>query len=295
MVRLRHFSKSRVLYIVMICDFRVELLGSFVLVCSGADAEGLHNRCEREQVCAMHSGENQTDGLRQRRYHLPARYPRLGQYWRGDRLGDGLPGGDNGTDRHGADGADAGSEGLVESCTSTAPRPASKARNSRNPPLDHEQFAMATGGGLIRAGCRDPAMKPAPENPASGLAISRALTCAIQGRSTATGPPTAARSGSTTLTTHGMSASVVGRTVIPPASQFRSHWHRAPDARSPGRRGDGPSGRHWSSCRAARRCGERSCSCIRCRSCGPSFQLPNISIAASKVVIGILAEIGIRR
>lgn len=148
MVRLRHFSKSRVLYIVMICDFRVELLGSFVLVCSGADAEGLHNRCEREQVCAMHSGENQTDGLRQRRYHLPARYLRLGQYWRGDRLGDGLPGGDNGTGRHGADGGDAGSEGLVESCTSTAPRPASKARNSRNPPppLDHEQFAMATGG-----------------------------------------------------------------------------------------------------------------------------------------------------
>ena len=266
MVRLRHFSKSRVLNMAMICECRVELLGSFVLVCSGADAEGLHNRCEREGVRAMHSGENQTDGLRQRRYHLPARYLRLGQYWRGDRLGDGLPGGDNGTGRHGADGGDAGPEGLVESCISTAPRPASKAPNSRNPPLDHEPCStMATGGGPIRAGCRDPAMKPAPESPASELALSRAPTCAIQGRSTATSPATAARSGSTMSTTRRMSASVVGRTVIPtPASQFRSRRHRAPDARSPGRRGGGPSGRHWSCCRAARRCGERSCSCIRC-------------------------------
>ena len=81
---------------VMICECRAELLASFVLACSSADAKGLHDRRERERERAMHAGEISTDGVRQRRYHFPALYLRRVQQCRGDRQGDGLPGGDDG-------------------------------------------------------------------------------------------------------------------------------------------------------------------------------------------------------
>ncbi len=44
----------------------------------------------------MHSGEIQTDGVRQCRYHFPALYLRRVQQCRGDRPSDGLPGSDDG-------------------------------------------------------------------------------------------------------------------------------------------------------------------------------------------------------